>query len=80
VSEIYKNIVPKAASKTNAAPKNEKISNPDVKIKTSKLLSIKKILNVFVVPFFVVSITVVVVLSLACNMGIKFVNNIFVQK
>jgi hypothetical protein len=45
-----------------------------------KILSVKMILNVFVVPFFVVSITAVVVLSLAYNMGIKFANNIFFQK
>jgi uncharacterized membrane protein len=45
-----------------------------------KILSIKKILNIFVVPFFVASITAVVVLLLAYDMGIKFANNMFVQK
>jgi hypothetical protein len=41
-----------------------------------KILSVKKLLSVFVVPFFVVSVTAVVVLLLAYNMGIKFANNI----
>ena len=45
-----------------------------------KILSIKNILNIFVVPFFVASITAVVVISLAYNMGIKFANSIFFQK
>lgn len=45
-----------------------------------KILSLKMILNIFVVPFFVASITFVVVLSLAYNMGIKFAKNIFFQK
>jgi hypothetical protein len=35
MSETDKNIVPEAASKTNAAIKNEKVLNPDVKIETS---------------------------------------------
>ena len=35
MSEADKNIAPEAASKTNAAIKNEKVSNPDVKIETS---------------------------------------------
>ena len=41
-----------------------------------KILNLKTILSIFVVPFFVVSVTAVVVLSLVFNMGIKFVNNI----
>ncbi|MDQ1254876.1 MAG: hypothetical protein QG646_4146 [Euryarchaeota archaeon] len=41
---------------------------------------IKKILSVFVVPFFVVSITAVVILLMAYTIGIKFANNIFFQK
>jgi uncharacterized membrane protein len=45
-----------------------------------KILTAKKMLSIFVVPFFVASITAVVVLSLAYNMGIKFANNIFFQK
>lgn len=36
MSETNKNIAPEAASKTNAAIKNEKVSNPDVKMKTPK--------------------------------------------
>jgi hypothetical protein len=36
MSETNKKIVPEAAGKTNAAIKNEKVSNPDVKIKTPK--------------------------------------------
>jgi hypothetical protein len=45
-----------------------------------KTLSVKKILTVFVVPFFVVSITTVVVILMAYNMGIKFANNILFPK
>jgi hypothetical protein len=45
-----------------------------------KILSVKKILTVFVVPFFVVSITAVVVLLMAYNTGVKFANNMFFQK
>jgi|GEM_PF-1671596 len=45
-----------------------------------KILSIKKILCVFVVPFFVVSVTAVVVLLLAYDGGIKFAKNIFFHK
>ena len=45
-----------------------------------KMLSAEKILSVFVVPFFVVSVTAVVVLSLAYNRGIKFAKDIFFQK
>lgn len=45
-----------------------------------KILSVKKIVSFFVVPFFVASITAVVVLALAYNMGMKFANNIFFQK
>lgn len=41
-----------------------------------KMLSVKKILSVFVVPFFVVSVTAVVVLLLAYNRGIIFAKNI----
>jgi hypothetical protein len=41
-----------------------------------KMLSVKKILSVFVVPFFVVSATAVVVLLLAYNRGIIFAKNI----
>jgi len=36
MSETDKIIAPEAADKTNAALKDEKVSNPDVKIKTSK--------------------------------------------
>jgi len=45
-----------------------------------KTLSIKKILSVFVVPFFVAPITAVVVLSLSYYAGIKFIKNIFFKK
>ena len=45
-----------------------------------KIMSIKKVLSIFVVPFFVASITVVVILLLAYDMGIKFANNMFFQK
>ncbi len=41
---------------------------------------IKKILSAFVIPFFVVSIAAVAVLSLAYNRGIKFANNTLFQK
>lgn len=47
--------------------------------KIKKMLSVKKILSVFVVPFFVVLVTAVVVLLFAYNMGIKFAKNIFFQ-
>ena len=36
MNETDKNIAPEAAGKTNAALKGEKVSNPDVKIETSK--------------------------------------------
>jgi hypothetical protein len=36
MSETGKNIAPEAADKTNAALKDEKVSNPDVKMKTPK--------------------------------------------
>jgi hypothetical protein len=36
MSETGKNIAPEAAGKTNAALKDEKVSNPDVKMKTPK--------------------------------------------
>lgn len=36
VGETNKNIAPGAAGKTNAALKDEKVSNPNVKIETSK--------------------------------------------
>ncbi len=45
-----------------------------------KMLSVKKILSVFVVPFFVVLVTAVVVILLAYDRGIKFAKNIFFQK
>ncbi len=41
---------------------------------------IKKILSVFVAPFFVVSIAAVAVIILAYNMVLIFANNIFFQK
>lgn len=40
----------------------------------------KKILSIFVVIFFVVSVTFVAVLSLACDEGREFTNKIFFQK
>jgi len=45
-----------------------------------KMLSVKKILSVFVVPFFVVSVTAVVVLLLAYNGGLKFAKNVLFHK
>lgn len=45
-----------------------------------KTLTAKKMLSIFVVPFFVASITAIVVISLAYNMGMKFASNLFFQK
>jgi len=45
-----------------------------------KMLSVEKILMFSWLPFFVVSVTAVVVLSLAYNRGIKFAKDIFFQK
>jgi len=36
MSETDKNIVPGVVGKTNAAIKDEKVSNPDVKVETSR--------------------------------------------
>jgi len=45
-----------------------------------KVLDIRNVVSIFVVPFFVAPVTVVVVLLLGYDIVIKFTNNVFFQK